>query len=64
MSVDNELQELPVALTQEIVDILMDSEMYLELPLEERNKLLRHIAQKYFFPATNKSNNTATQIFE
>ena len=37
---------------KELINILMDSELYLDLPLQERNLLLKFILQSYLSPAT------------
>ena len=39
---------------KELVNILMDSELYLDMPLEERNMLLKFILQSYLYPPTWK----------
>jgi hypothetical protein len=37
---------------KELVNILMDSDLYLDLPLEERHLLLKYILDSYLFPAS------------
>jgi hypothetical protein len=64
MSSENRRQGLPASQAQEIVNILMDSEMYLELPLKERNELLRHLAQTFSIHAATGPNTTSAQIVE
>ena len=39
---------------KELINILMDSELYLDMPLEERNLLLKFILQFYLSPTTRK----------
>ncbi len=36
---------------KELINILMDSELYLDLPLEERHLLLKFILDSYSFPS-------------
>lgn len=42
---------------KEILDILLESDLYLELPLKERQKLLKHIVSAYLYSAPGKSGN-------
>ncbi len=34
---------------KEILDILLESELYLELPLKERHELFKHIVNTYLY---------------
>jgi len=40
---------------KELINILMDSDLYLDLPLEERNLLLKFILQSYLYPANTEN---------
>jgi len=51
-------KEIPAILSEqqkELINILMDSDLYLDLPLEERHLLLKHILDSYLFPASVES---------
>jgi len=46
-------RKIPIVLSEqqkELINILMDSDLYLDLPLEERHLLLKHILDSYLFP--------------
>lgn len=40
---------------KEILDILLESDLYLELPLRERQELFRHIVNAYLYSVPGKS---------
>ena len=42
---------------KEILDILMESDLYLELPLKERQQLFKHIVSAYLYSVPGKSGN-------
>lgn len=42
---------------KEILDILLESELYLELPLKERHDLFRHIVNTYLYSDPAKMGN-------
>jgi len=51
-------KKIPIVLSEqqkELIKILMDSDLYLDLPLEERHLLLKHILNSYLFPASVES---------
>ena len=47
---------------KELINILMDSELYLDLPLEERHLLLKFILDSYSFPSIIESNKNPSRI--
>jgi len=47
---------------KELINILMDSELYLDLPLEERHLLLKFIRDSYLFPSIIESNNNLSRF--
>ncbi len=42
---------------KEILDILLESELYLELPLKERHELFKHIVNTYLYSDPGKTGN-------
>lgn len=40
---------------KEILDILLESDLYLELPLKERQQLFKHIVSTYLYSAHDTS---------
>lgn len=42
---------------KDILDILLESELYLELPLKERHDLFKHIVKTYLYPDPAKPGN-------
>jgi hypothetical protein len=55
MEIGKEIPNIRPAQQKELVNILMDSELYLDLPLEERYLLLKFILDSYSFPARVES---------
>jgi len=51
---DKKMHNIIPVRQKELINILMDSELYLDMPLEERNMLLKFILQSYLYPATWK----------
>ena len=47
---------------KELINILMDSDLYLDLPLEERHLLLKFILDSYSFPSITESNKDPFRI--
>ena len=47
---------------KELINILMDSELYLDLPLEERHLLLKFILDSYSFPSIIECNKNPSRI--
>jgi len=47
---------------KELVNILMDSDLYLDLPLEERHLLLKFILNSYSFPSIVEGNKNPSRI--
>jgi hypothetical protein len=35
---------------REVLEILLESDLYLELPLKERHQLFKHIVKAYLYP--------------
>jgi len=58
-------KEIPAILSEqqkELINILMDSDLYLDLPLEERHLLLKHILDSYLFPASVESKKSPSRF--
>jgi hypothetical protein len=51
MEIGKEIPNIRPEQQKELINILMDSELYLDLPLEERHLLLKFILDSYSFPA-------------
>lgn len=49
---DENLQPAEAAQDREVLEILLESDLYLELPLKERQQLFRHIVKEYLYPAS------------
>lgn len=49
---DENLQPAEATPDREVLDILLESDLYLELPLKERQQLFRHIVREYLYPAS------------
>ena len=47
---DKKMHNIVPERQRELINILMDSELYLDMPLEERNMLLKFILQSYLYP--------------
>lgn len=49
---DENLQSTEAGQDREVLKILLESDLYLELPLKERQQLFRHIVKEYLYPAS------------
>jgi len=59
---NNEMHNISPEQQKELLNILMDSELYLDLPLEERKLLLKFIVQSYLYPANSESRKAPLQF--
>lgn len=39
---------------REVLEILLESDLYLELPLKERRQLFKHIINEYLYPSSGR----------
>ena len=46
---DKQEDIFPSSQDRDILEILLESDLYLELPLKERHELFKHILTAYFF---------------
>ncbi len=59
---DKQMHNISPEQQKELLKILMDSELYLDLPLEERKLLLKFIVQSYLYPANSENRNATLQF--
>ncbi len=55
MKIGGKIPNIEPEQQKELINILMDSELYLDLPLEERYLLLKFLLDCYSFPAVVES---------
>jgi len=48
-TMDKQEDIFPSSQDRDILEILLESDLYLELPLKERHELFKHILTAYFF---------------
>lgn len=62
MKIEKKIPDIRPELQKELINILMDSELYLSLPLEERYLLLNFILDSYPFLASIESKKDPSQL--
>lgn len=62
MKIEKNIPNIRPDQQKELINILMDSELYLDLPLEERYLLLKFICDSYLVSTSNESKKDPSRL--